>query len=205
MVIVTMNINPREEVVMLKPKSIILILIVIALSFLTACNSFNPGEPDSDPMEQQPVDPDPNSGEEVTSTATVEQMVTIYLVAIEDNGISGKKIGCDDSLVPVELSTSSNLAAPWNALSALLSLSETYFGESGLYNALHQSELAIQSYEINQGKAKVYLEGELMLGGVCDQPRVEEQIMTTILDSGQVKEVEVFINGTLLQDYLSLK
>lgn len=180
-------------------------MIVTALLFLTACDSLSGDHTISDTINQQPVGPDPNPGEEVTSAAIVDQMVTIYLVAVDDNGNSGEKIGCNDSLVPVKTSTSSNLAAPWNALSALLSLQETHFGESGLYNALHQSDLAIQSFEIVEGKAKVYLIGELMLGGVCDQPRVEEQIVATILDSAQVKEVEVFINGTLLQDYLSLQ
>ncbi|MBE0684753.1 MAG: GerMN domain-containing protein, partial [Anaerolineaceae bacterium] len=113
--------------------------------------------------------------------------------------------GCDDSLIPVEVTIRSDLTSPWSALSALLNLDETYYGESGLYNALHQSDLEIQSYETLEGKAKVYLEGELMLGDVCDTPRVEEQILATILQDGQIKEVEVYINGMILQDVLSLK
>ncbi len=193
------------------------ILMVIMTLSLTACNVQQKVPPVSTPFEQQTLEATstmnvvatlpllPSLTPVPSESPGVDQTVTIYLVAIEDNGISGKKIGCDDSLVAVEVPASSSLAAPWNALEALLSLKETYYGESGLYNALYQSSLDIQSSEINAGKAKVYLEGELILGGVCDQPRVEEQIMTTILDNSQVNEVDVFINGTLLQDYLSLK
>ncbi len=47
---------------MLKPKTIILILIVFALLFLTACNSFDRDNPISTPIDQQPVDPDPEFG-----------------------------------------------------------------------------------------------------------------------------------------------
>lgn len=203
----------------------LVILMGLLVFLLAACNGLQQELPDATSPVPQPVDatprlseiaPIPTSTERVatmptatdqvaTITAVTDQMVTIYLVALEDAGMSGKKIGCDDSLVSVEVSTNSSLAAPWNAVAALLSLRETYFGESGLYNALYQSNLDLKSFEINDGNAKVYLEGEMMLGGVCDNPRVEEQIMTTILESGQVNEAEVFINGTLLQDYLSMK
>jgi hypothetical protein len=44
-----------------------------------------------------------------------------------------------------------------------------------------------------------------MLGGVCDTPRVEEQILATILQDVQIEEVEVYINDVLLQEALSLK
>lgn len=157
------------------------------------------------PLDLQPVESTPRTIQIEPIPTISDQAVTIFLVAIEDKGISGIKIGCDDSLIPVEVTIRSDLTSPWSALSALLNLDETYFGESGLYNALHQSDLEIQSYETFEGKTKVYLEGELMLGGVCDTPRVEEQILSTILQGDQVEEVEVYINGVLLQEVLSLK
>ena len=44
-----------------------------------------------------------------------------------------------------------------------------------------------------------------MIGGVCDHPRIEEQLYATILQNEQIEEVDIFINGESLQDYLSLK
>lgn len=173
--------------------------------FILGCNVLQQGVSTPSAIDQESVDPTPRIVQIEPDTTISDQTVTIFLVAIEDKGISGKKIGCDDSLIPVEVTIRSDLTSPWSALSALLNLDETYYGESGLYNALHQSDLEIQSYETLEGKAKVYLEGELMLGDVCDTPRVEEQILATILQDGQIKEVEVYINGMILQDVLSLK
>lgn len=177
--------------------------VVIILSL--GCNFLEQSVSTPAPLDQQPASPTPRIVETEPDEAISDQTVTIFLVAIGDNGKSGKKIGCDDSLIPVEVTIRSELKSPWNALSALLNLDETYYGESGLYNALYQSDLEIQSYETHEGKVKVYLEGELMLGGVCDNPRVEEQIFTTILQHGQIQEAEVYINGELLQEVLSLK
>ncbi len=163
-------------------------VIGVVIIFSLGCNILQQGVSTPAPLDQQPASPTPRIVEIEPDTTISDQTVTIFLVAIEDSGISGKKIGCDDSLVPVEVTIRSDLISPWSALSALLNLDQTYYGESGLYNALHQSDLEIQSYETHEGKATVYLEGELMLGGVCDNPRVEEQILATILQDGQIEE-----------------
>lgn len=181
------------------------LFIGVVIIFILGCNVLQQGGFTPSPLDQQPADPTPRIGQIQPDPIMSDQTVTIFLVAIEDKGISGKKIGCDDSLIPVEVTIRSDLTSPWSALSALLNLDVTYFGESGLYNALHQSDLEIQSYEFNEEKAKVYLEGKLMLGGVCDTPRVEEQILATILQDDQIEEVAVYINGVLLQEVLSLK
>jgi len=180
-------------------------VIGVVILFTLGCTFLQNGVSTPIPLDQQPGDPTPRTVQIDPAITISDQTVTIFLVAIEDKGISGIKIGCDDSLIPVEVTVFSDQTSPWSALSALLNLDETYFGESGLYNALHQSNLEIQSYETFEGKTKVYLEGELMLGGVCDTPRVEEQILATILQDDQIDEVEVYINGELLQDVLSLK
>jgi len=180
-------------------------IIGVVFVFSLGCNVLQQGVSTPSSLDQQPASPTPRIVQIEPDPTLSEQTVTIFLVAIEDKGISGIKIGCDDSLIPVEVTIRSDLTSPWSALSALLNLDETYFGESGLYNALHQSDLEIQSYETFEGKTKVYLEGELMLGGVCDTPRVEEQILSTILQGDQVEEVEVYVNGVLLQEVLSLK
>lgn len=180
-------------------------VISVVIIFALGCNILEQSVSTPALLDQQPVNPTPRILEIEPDKTISDQIVTIFLVAIEDKGISGKKIGCDDSLVPVGVTIRSDLKSPWSALSALLNLDETYYGESGLYNALHQSDLKIQSYDTYEGKVTVYLEGELMLGGVCDNPRVEEQILVTILQEDQIEEVEVYVNGQLLQEALSLK
>ncbi|HZW05233.1 MAG TPA: GerMN domain-containing protein, partial [Anaerolineaceae bacterium] len=76
-------------------------------------------------------------------------------------------------------------------------------GESGLYNALYQSDLNVDSLTIVDGAATLRLTGQLMLGGVCDNPRVLAQIVRTLTHNPDVESAEVFINDTPLEDLLS--
>jgi hypothetical protein len=139
-----------------------------------------------------------------TSTA-VQQTVKIFLIALEDNGQSGILVGCGDSAVPVTVVIPRTQGVLKAALEKLLSIKEQYYGESGLYNALYQSDLQLKSVTIDQGKAIIHLTGTVMLGGVCDAPRVEAQIKQTALQFSTVSDVEVFINDILLEDVLSQK
>ena len=139
-----------------------------------------------------------------TSTA-VQQTVKIFLIALEDNGQSGILVGCGDSAVPVTVIIPRTQGVLKAALEKLLSIKEQYYGESGLYNALYQSDLKLKSVTIDQGKAIIHLTGTVMLGGVCDAPRVEAQIKQTALQFSTVSDVEVFINDIPLEDVLSQK
>jgi hypothetical protein len=47
------------------------------------------------------------------------------------------------------------------------------------------------------------LSGDLSLGGVCDTPRLRQQLRQTLLQFPQVDQVELFINGEPLEDVLS--
>ena len=128
-----------------------------------------------------PQQPDPSIPTPVPPTADPASQgldrVKIYLVAIGDNGVSGKLIGCGDSLVPVEVPISPTLGVLRAALNELFELEgQQYYGQSGLYNALYQSDLAIADVTVIGGEARIFLTGSLMLGGVCDNPRVEEQL-----------------------------
>lgn len=129
----------------------------------------------------------------------------IFLIALEDNGQSGKKIGCDDSVIPVQVTIPPTQAVLRAALEALISLKDQFYGQSGLYNALYQSNLQLEGVTIEGGKAIINLSGTLMLGGVCDNPRVEAQIEETALQFATVSEVAVFVNGKSLEEILSLK
>ena len=58
---------------------------------------------------------------------------------------------------------------------------------------------------IRDGTATIALAGDLMLGGVCDNPRVQAQIEATATQFDTVDRVEVTVNGELLEDVLSLR
>lgn len=132
--------------------------------------------------------------------------VNIYLVAIGDNGASGKAIGCGDSLIPVEVSITPTLGVLRAALNELFDLEgEQYYGESGLYNALYQSHLRIDDVAVNNGEAVIRLKGYLVMGGECDGPRVEEQLKALALQFSTVNRVSIFINDRPLRDLLDLR
>jgi hypothetical protein len=128
--------------------------------------------------------------------------IYLYLIALEDNGVSGQKLGCGDSLVKVE-TTAKN---PKEALEILLSNKNQWHGQSGLYNALYQSNLKIIRFEQNEKEIEVDLAGNILLGGVCDNPRFAGQIQATINQSMETNPpVLVRINGTPLTEILSEK
>lgn len=140
------------------------------------------------------------------ATVIVElQTVKVFLVAIGDNGASGKLIGCGDSIVPVTQEIVPTKGVLRAALEILLGIKQQNYGQSGLYNALYQSNLTIDDVRIENGKASIRLSGRLLLGGVCDNPRVEAQLVETAKQFSTVKEVEIFINGKPLEDVLSEK
>ena len=128
----------------------------------------------------------------------VTETVNIHLVALEDNGESGMLIGCGDSLIPVEReiqATDDVELKITRTLNILLGLDDEFYGESGLYNALYQSDLSVDDVTVEDGTATVNLSGELLIGGVCDEPRVEEQLRQTILQFEGIDEAVILLNG----------
>ena len=140
-----------------------------------------------------------------TSTAAAEQTVKIVLIELEGNGQSGPLVGCGDSAIPITVTIPHTQGVLRAALEKLLSAKQQFYGESGYYNALYQSNLQVASVKIEQGKAIIHLTGTLMLGGTCDAPRVEAQIEQTALQFSTVSDVAVFVNDVPLEDVLSTK
>jgi hypothetical protein len=139
---------------------------------------------------------------DVTGSATPSgnlfTRTNIYLIAIGDDGQSGKEIECDDSVVPVEVPIGPTIAPLRAALSKLLSIKAREYGESGLYNALYRSDLTLEDVGIFNREAVIRLSGTLTLGGVCDEPRVRAQLEETALQYPTVDSVSIFINGVPL-------
>jgi Sporulation and spore germination len=140
-----------------------------------------------------------------TPPTATQQNVKIFLIALEDNGQSGTLVGCGDSAIPVTVTIPPTQGVLRAALEKLLSAKQQFYGESGYYNALYQSDLQVASVTIEQGKAIIHLTGSIMLGGVCDAPRVEAQIEQTALQFSTVDDVAVFINDLPLEEVLSTK
>jgi hypothetical protein len=140
-----------------------------------------------------------------TPTTSTEQTVKIVLIALEDNGQSGKSVGCGDSAIPITVTIPQTQGVLRAALEKLFSAKQQFYGESGYYNALYQSDLQVARVTIEQGKAIIHLTGSMMLGGVCDAPRVEAQIEETALQFSTVNNVAVFINDVPLEEALSSK
>jgi hypothetical protein len=139
------------------------------------------------------------------ATTATEQFVKIVLIALEDNGQSGTPVGCGDSAIPITVTIPRTQGILRAALEKLLSAKQRFYGESGYYNALYQSDLKVANVVIEQGKAIIHLTGSLMLGGTCDAPRVQAQIEQTALQFSTVNDVAVFVNDIPLEDVLSSK
>ena len=130
--------------------------------------------------------------------APLVDQVKIFLVALEDNGQSGPRIGCNDSVVGVTRMITPTTTPLRASIEELLSIKDRDYGESGFYNALYQSNLQIESLTLENGKATIRLVGQLRSGGVCDDPRIKAQIEYTALQFSTVTQVEIFVNGTRL-------
>ena len=115
---------------------------------------------------------------------------------------AGAEIGCGDSVVGVtqKLTTSTPLT---DTIRALLAIKDEHYGQSGLYNALWQSDLSLQSATISNGVATIALAGNLKLSGTCDSPRVKEQLTVTATQFESVDSANITLNGQPLDQALS--
>jgi hypothetical protein len=132
-------------------------------------------------------------------------MLKIFLIGVSDNGVSGKLVGCGDSVVAANVEVPYTTGVLKAAMTKLLSIKDQNYGQSGLYNALYQSNLKISSLTLKDGVATIHLTGKLTLGGECDNPRVQSQLEETALQFSTVKKVVIYINNVELKKALSLK
>jgi len=149
-----------------------------------------------------------NKGKTKTPTATKPPktiMLKIFLIAMNDNGVSGKLVGCGDSAVAANVEVPYTTGVLRASMDKLLSIKDQNYGESGLYNALYQSNLKVSSLALKDGVATIHLTGKLTLGGECDNPRVQSQLEETALQFSTVKKVTIYINNVELKKALSLK
>ena len=119
--------------------------------------------------------------------------VKVYLVSVGDAGRAGRKIGCDDSLVAVTRTVRNDGSPLRAAVRELLSMPREY--EGGLGNYWFGERLRVTGATISRGTATIRIAGRLYVAGVCDEPRIEEQIKETARQFAGVRRVNVFVNG----------
>jgi hypothetical protein len=164
-----------------------------------------PQPPAATARQSTPTLPPAAATQAATDQPAAMQNVEIFLIALEDNGQAGNKIGCGDSAVPVQVVIPATQGVLKASLQALLALKDQYYGESGLYNALYQSDLQVASVSLENRTAVVQLTGSLLMGGECDAPRVAAQLEETALQFPSVTQVQIFINDKPLSEALSLR
>lgn len=129
---------------------------------------------------------------------------TLFYMAIGDNGVAGPKVGCGDSAVAVTSAAITYTDPVEGALRTLLANHTQAVGASGLDNALWQSRLDVASVERSGSAVTAHLSGTLTMGGECDIPRIEQQLMLTAARAAG-GPVAITINGKTLMEALSLK
>ncbi len=185
-------------------KRFLLTPLIFLFAITPACSPATPeGTPAGDPR-PAPTRPSVEQLSRPASSATTST-VQVYLVALEGGGNSRDEIGCGDSLVPVTLMVEPAEGALRASLTHLLALEDRDYGESGLHNALHASELKIERIRVHNGSAEIHLSGQLLAGGVCDTPRIIGQLSATALQFDDISDARFFVNGLPLEEVLSGK
>lgn len=187
--------------------TIISLLVVVALAVALMFWSAKTNESSQEPQDVSLINAnDSNNLGGNTDTTSGMQKIKIFMIGIDDNGKGGEKIGCGDSVIAVEREIKPTQAVIKASMEELLSLKKETYGESGLVNTLYQSNLKFLSAVIDdKGIATVKLSGDLVLGGVCDNPRIKAQLEQTVKQFSTVKSVEILINNKKLNDLLSPK
>ncbi|WP_440165178.1 hypothetical protein [Arthrobacter sp. SAFR-044] len=164
-----------------------------------------PTTPAAAPPSSVPTSPPPT--QEPAPTGLPEQVapLTVYYVAVGDNGVSGPMIGCGDSLVATTTAPVRFTDQVGPSVGTLLANKSRDVGLSGLINALYQSNLTYLGGELNGSTISIWLSGQFMLGGVCDVPRAKAQLEYTAMAASGATNAQVFVNGRPIDEVLSLK
>ena len=133
-------------------------------------------------------------------TAQQRREIKVYLVALNDNGKMGKKIGCEDSLVAVKRTVRTGASLLKAAIQELLSTPAEVGDNPKLQNFWQGRNLKVRSVVIRNSTATIRLSGEVFVAGVCDEPRIQSQIEQTAKQFPKVKRVRVFIGKRTLAD-----
>jgi hypothetical protein len=127
--------------------------------------------------------------------ASQTKAVKLYFILLDDNGKLGKRVGCNDSVVPVVVTIAPTTTPLRAAFEKLLSIKDDTYCETGLVNSLHQSSLTVQSVSISGRTAVLKLTGEYRDSGHCDTPRAQAQFLETARQFANIRRLKVFVNN----------
>lgn len=159
-------------------------------------------------IQDQKVTGDNLSGEKKVVAPKADVLPTqakLFYILLEDAGNSGKLIGCNDSLVSVQVSFAPWLQT-WNDL--LEDLYTRQFAAESQPNGsetMFETGITVNSITVSGALVSVYLGGAIVLNGVCDHPRITEQLQSIVLQFPQFTTVKLYINNQTLSSYLSLQ
>lgn len=156
------------------------------------------------PMSSAPTETGDTSSPVATPSSTTARL-TVFYVAVDDQGKAGPQIGCGDSLVATETEPVDFSNQVEAAMNALLENKSATHGESGLMNALAASDMRYQSSSVSGDQVTVELTGMPMSGGTCDDPRIVEQLKHTAKTAAGVGNALVLVDGTDIEEFLSQK
>ena len=131
--------------------------------------------------------------------------LTIYYIAMDDGGASGAHVGCGDSVVATFTAPERFRDQVGPTMRRLLADHRPLIGQSGLYNALYQSDLAYISASYDGHTITVWLTGSFMLAGTCDIPRAKAQLEHSAMTAAGAASALVYVNGIPIDDVLSLR
>lgn len=144
--------------------------------------------------------PDSAAAQEEKEEGGDSVTVTLFMVETGNDSGKGTPIGCGDLLVErrVRIPKGENLLA--GTMRALIAPEN-----DGPENFVAGKDVKLERAEISGGVARVYLAGVIPLSGVCDHPRVEQQLLRTAAQFAEVDSALVYIGGQRLEEYLSLR
>lgn len=185
---------------MRKTLAVTLLLIAVSSSTLTQTMGarFNHIQPGT-------ISAEVSAAKEATPVQKTQE-VKVYLVVVGDDGYSGKRIGCGDSLVAVTRTINKSTTPLKAALEELLAMpreTKRDLPKEDLGNYVFGPDLKLSSVSISKGTATIRFSGAISVAGICDEPRITEQIEATAKQFPTVKRVKVFVGNRTLRYAIS--
>jgi hypothetical protein len=133
----------------------------------------------------------------------------LYFVALNGNfpaSTTGRDVACQDLLVrttSVPVQTEDPVAS---AIGFLLTDNQYEHGDPAITNSLDPSEggLAYQSHRVEGDTVVLELTGDLVSRSQCESFRLRAQLHSTAAAAAGVENAEVYVDGVLVEDLLSL-
>lgn len=162
----------------------------------------------TEPISAAPVEVTSSPAPVATPSPASVDFFSLFYVALEDDGVSGPKIGCNDSMVMVQVQVREEGTNVDNqverSLQQLLEERDTTIGQSGLYNALARSSLTYVSavVDANADLVTVNLAGQVVSSGVCDDARIVQQLQYTAMVAAGVGSAKILVENVPIEHLL---